>query len=246
MWLRHRGRVTLPDATDLAANEVGRSVLEAACTSSLPHREQQGKKWHSLWLMASSPLHLLEAKPSTKRLGAVAQLALAASLFASILPAGSAAAVAESAAQPGSVQIVPDAGVALHVPPDGRINGDGIAAEISGYRFANQVGFGASTVRAARGQRLLVFGLTGAPRPSSDGSPSPTAVLSVDGTRSSFPPLPAKEAAPPITWRPSPPPPGRCSCRFRHKASCRRFPSRRTPGSACSLPSFTAHRATGR
>lgn len=60
---------------------------------------------------------------------------------------------------PDSVVAVASAGIVLHVPADGRVNGEGFTATVTGYRFAPAVGFGGSVVEAAEGQRLLVFGL---------------------------------------------------------------------------------------
>jgi len=52
-------------------------------------------------------------------------------------------------------------GVTLHIPADGRLDGNGFAANITGYRFAYQLGYGSSAKDAAAGQALLVFGLSG-------------------------------------------------------------------------------------
>lgn len=86
-----------------------------------------------------------------------------------------------------SVTAVREAGIALHVPRDGRVNGDGFAATVTGYRFGYGVGFGSSAEVAAPGQALLVFGLEevgsggsftlvvdgqGTPLPASDLSPA--------------------------------------------------------------------------
>ncbi|HEX3424747.1 MAG TPA: hypothetical protein VHT30_01355 [Acidimicrobiales bacterium] len=114
-------------------------------------------------------------------------------LLCGLVPASSAGALPSSADAPDSIISVADPGIALHIPSDGRINGDGFAAQVTGYRFAHRVGFGAGTVSAAAGQRLLVFGLQGAPLVSgtdSNGSPTPTvtALLVVDGAQEALPP----------------------------------------------------------
>ena len=61
----------------------------------------------------------------------------------------------------GTIRTVATPGIALHVPADGRINGNGFAIDITGYRFAYQVGYGSAAKNAASGQALLVFALTG-------------------------------------------------------------------------------------
>lgn len=132
--------------------------------------------------------------PRSRRLvGKAAQLAGAVALLSSVISPPSAGALVAAAAAPDSVVAVDSPGIALHVPADGRINGDGFAAEVTGYRFANRVGFGASTIAAQHGQRLLIFALQGAPLASgtdSNGSPTPTvsARLAVDGAQEALPP----------------------------------------------------------
>ena len=79
-----------------------------------------------------------------------------------------------SAPGPGAVEVVAAAPVALRQPQDGRVNGDGFAARVVGYRFAHQLGVGASARRAVPGQVFLAFGVT------SHGS-AVTARLVVDG-----------------------------------------------------------------
>ena len=59
------------------------------------------------------------------------------------------------------ISTVAQAGVALHIPRDGRLNGDRFSMDITGYRFAFQVGTGGSVQDATSGQVLLVFGLRG-------------------------------------------------------------------------------------
>jgi len=61
---------------------------------------------------------------------------------------------------PGTVGVVATAPVALRQPRDGRVNGDGFAAEVVGYRFAHQLSTGALARRAAPGQVFLAFGVT--------------------------------------------------------------------------------------
>lgn len=73
-----------------------------------------------------------------------------------------------------SVQIVPLPAVPLHEPRDGRLNGDGFTAQVTGYRFGAQFGRGSSALRAAPGRELLVFGLA-------TGAHAPVASIVVDG-----------------------------------------------------------------
>lgn len=61
----------------------------------------------------------------------------------------------------GAMSTVASPGVTLHIPADGRLDGNGFAANITGYRFAYQLGYGSSAKDAAAGQALLVFGLSG-------------------------------------------------------------------------------------
>lgn len=51
-------------------------------------------------------------------------------------------------------------GVALHVPADGRLNGDGFTCDVPGYRLGAQLGQGASAVQADPGEVLVLFELT--------------------------------------------------------------------------------------
>jgi hypothetical protein len=61
----------------------------------------------------------------------------------------------------GAIMAVQGPGITLHAPLDGRLNGDGFTLDVSGYRFAYQIGLGTSTRDAAAGQELLVFGISG-------------------------------------------------------------------------------------
>lgn len=54
-------------------------------------------------------------------------------------PAAAAASSGRVAA-PGSIQQVAQPGIALHVPADGRIDGYGFVTDVTGYRFASEVG----------------------------------------------------------------------------------------------------------
>jgi len=65
-----------------------------------------------------------------------------------------------SPVRPASVEVVPRPPGALHTPFDGRLNGDGFTAQVTGYRFGDQFGTASGTRRAAAGQVLLVFGVT--------------------------------------------------------------------------------------
>lgn len=132
------------------------------------------------------------ARVLLRRLAAGAQLAAATTLFI-LLAAPPAVAQPGTTAAPGTIEVLNTPGIALHIPADGRVHGDGFAAQVTGYRFANQVGYGPSTVKAAHGQRLLVFGLEGAPlAPQTDSqgdiTPAVSALLDVDGAQQ---PLPA-------------------------------------------------------
>lgn len=117
--------------------------------------------------------------------------AAVAALVAVAAPAHPAAAQSLTVAA-GTVEVVPEPGIALHVPADGRIDGDGFAASVTGYRLAGQIGLGSSTRRATPGQLLLVFGLQGAPLiagTDAQGQPTPTVTpqLVVDGAAASLP-----------------------------------------------------------
>lgn len=140
--------------------------------------------------------------PRSRRLVVKAgQLAGAVALLSSVIRPPSAGALVAATAVPDSVVAVESPGIALHIPADGRINGDGFAAEVTGYRFASRVGFGASTIAAPHGQRLLVFALQGAPLASgtdSNGNPTPTvrALLAVDGAQEALPPPASNDRGP--------------------------------------------------
>jgi len=82
-------------------------------------------------------------------------LLLSAACFLS--PVAGAATVAGA----GTITTVADPGITLHAAADGRLDGDGFAVDISGHRFAYQLGFGPSSKDAAAGQALLLFGLSG-------------------------------------------------------------------------------------
>ncbi len=140
------------------------------------------------------------ARVLSRRLPTGAQLAAATALVA-LNTAPPAAAEPDSVAAPASIQVVSAPGIALHVPADGRVNGDGFAAQVTGYRFANQIGNGPSTEKAARGQRLLVFGLEVAPlTPQTDSqdhsTPAVSALLDVDGAQQPLPAAPSAGDAP--------------------------------------------------
>ena len=89
-------------------------------------------------------------------------------------------------------------GVALHIPRDGRLNGDGFSLAITGYRFTYRVGAGASVEDAPTGQVLLVFGLRG---DSSGAGPE----LVVDGQVEALP-AGASYGGPPLTYYVAPVP----------------------------------------
>ena len=75
-------------------------------------------------------------------------------------PAPPASASPRSTVAPGSARAVSSPGIALHVPRDGRLAGDGFLLTVVGYRFAYEVGYGTSAKYAAPGQALLVIGVT--------------------------------------------------------------------------------------
>jgi hypothetical protein len=79
-----------------------------------------------------------------------------------------------------TIRTVANPGIALHIPADGRLDGNGFAADITGYRFAYQLGYGSSAKDAAAGQALLVFGLSGT-------GEDLTANLEVDGQGAPLP-----------------------------------------------------------
>ena len=91
-------------------------------------------------------------------------------------------AAATTVVAPDTLEAVPGPGVALHVPVDGRVNGDGFTLDVTGYRFASQVGLGQSEKVAGPGQALLVFGVTG-----SGSSSSLSTNLMVDGQGEALP-----------------------------------------------------------
>jgi hypothetical protein len=92
----------------------------------------------------------------------------------------------------GTVQSVSSPGIALHVPADGRLNGDGFTADVPGYRFAYKVGLGSYAQQAPPGQMLVAFGVTctedtvGNDNDFYDGN-GVKAVLVVDGTSEPLP-----------------------------------------------------------
>ncbi len=75
-----------------------------------------------------------------------------------------------------------------------------VAAEGTGFRFASQVGFGADLRWAATGQRLLVFGLAGAPLGQATGGtgsgPPVSGALVVDGAQESLPAVGSTDGGP--------------------------------------------------
>ena len=127
---------------------------------------------------------------------------MAAALLLVPLVVEPAAAAQATTAQPDSVTPVAQPGIALHLPADGRINGDGYSGEITGYRFANRVGYGPTATRPPKGQRLLVFGLQDLPLlPVTDyagavTTPAVTPLLVVDGAQQPLP-TPTDSAAGP-------------------------------------------------
>jgi hypothetical protein len=98
-------------------------------------------------------------RPSTRRRLARAVEVVAVVLVA-VAPLGSTAS-ASTVVDAGTITTVANPGIALHIPADGRLDGDGFAADVSGYRFAYQIGLGPDAEEASAGQVLLVFALIG-------------------------------------------------------------------------------------
>jgi len=108
---------------------------------------------------------------------------------------------AASVVPAGTVEAVAVPGISLHVPGDGRLNGDGFAAVVTGYRFASLVGYGSSTLRASPGQELLVFGVEGLSVSGGSGGgggsgPGPSALLVVDGAEEALPAVSGRGGGP--------------------------------------------------
>ena len=97
--------------------------------------------------------------PTGRRRSLRAVQAFALALVA-VAPLASTAS-ATTAVGAGTITTVANPGIALHIPADGRLDGNGFAVDVSGYRFAYEVGYGSATKYAATGHALLVFGLTG-------------------------------------------------------------------------------------
>ncbi len=81
-----------------------------------------------------------------------------------VIPAFPASAALASTAGTGSlgpVMTLPQPGVALRVPRDVRLNGNGFSLRIDGYRFAYQAGTGSWAQKAPPGMVFVVFALSG-------------------------------------------------------------------------------------
>lgn len=82
-------------------------------------------------------------------------------------------------------------GISLHIPADGRVNGDGFTASVTGYRFAPSVGVGDTAQVAAPGQVLLVFGVSSSETLIGTGNtfglPGVTASLVINGQSAELP-----------------------------------------------------------
>jgi hypothetical protein len=121
-----------------------------------------------------------------RRLSArVCALVLSAVVVTAMPQAGAATVVAV-----GSITALQSPGIALYSPVDGRLDGDGFALDVTGYRFAYQVGYGPSVQEAAPEQALLVFGLSGT-------GPDVTANLEVDGQGEALPSATTSNASTP-------------------------------------------------
>jgi len=149
------------------------------------------------------PQHLLGWRHEWRYIIAPITAAVLA-LSGPVLLGGAAAAqslsdTAVTAITAGTVQSVSSPGIALHVPADGRLNGDGFTGDVTGYRFAYQVGLGSYAQQAPPGQVLVAFGVTctedtaGNDNDFYDGN-GVRAVLVVDGTSE---PLPTGDYAEP-------------------------------------------------
>ena len=95
---------------------------------------------------------MLVLKCPTWRRGSLRRVCLAL-LAATALASGSRPGpAAASSVRPASAEVVATPPVELRVPPDGRLNGDGFAAQVSGYRFVHQFGAGRKARRARAGE----------------------------------------------------------------------------------------------
>ena len=135
--------------------------------------------------LAAGPYLVGEGRPirALRARGGLAHLGLAHLGLAYLVPlaivvlamgAFSGAPAAASSLPPGAVRVVALPPVRLHTPRDGRVNGDGFTAQVTGYRFGRQFGPASSAVQAAPGQQLLTFGLIASTH-------ALTATLGVDG-----------------------------------------------------------------
>ena len=126
--------------------------------------------------LAAGPYLVEEVRViKTLRAAGVAHLLLLALLMLA-MGAFSEAPAAASGLPSGALRVVALPSVRLHTPRDGRVNGDGFTAQVTGYRFGRQFGPASSAVQAAPGQQLLTFGLVASTR-------ALTATLEVDGHR---------------------------------------------------------------
>jgi len=147
---------------------------------------------HERGQSATGQLRKVAGPPSGLSHGRVRDLfryAAAATITAATLSIGAAGAGASTVGA-DSVGKAQSPGIALHVPRDGRLDGDGFALDVTGYRFAYAVGFGPSSKDAGPGQVLLVFGLSGS-------ASAVQAQLVVDGQGTTLPSVSTPNASTP-------------------------------------------------
>src|SRR5438105_3617728 len=114
---------------------------------------------------------------TTKTLGSVAVLT-ALGLWFLAVPAR-----ADTVLPDGQARLLPDPGVSVVAPHDGRIRGYGFSARVTGAALTSTAGTGADSFSAPAGQYLCVFGLAVTDF-SGDGSPIPDfAAVGVVGQR---------------------------------------------------------------
>ena len=129
----------------------GKAIMSAAAQDWGPGPSGRGTSQPSATLAGAG-----QAFFALSRWQRVALRVLAASVTVQAL--APALASAASAAVPA--EVLASAPEGLRLPQDGRVNGDGFAARVVGYRFAPHLGNGKTAGRAAPGQAFLAFGLT--------------------------------------------------------------------------------------
>ncbi len=128
-----------------------KAIMRAATWDRRPGRGGEGRSQPSVALAGGRQAFLALRWRRRLVLSAVA---------ASVTAQALAPAPASAALGVGGAEVLATAPEGLRLPPDGRVNGDGFAAEVVGYRFTLQFGAGKTARWAAPGQVFLVFGLT--------------------------------------------------------------------------------------